>query len=463
MTTEEFVAKWFPENRQLIPHTLKWIELYDNNKYSLVLAPREHTKSTTIRKWLLEKICTWTDVRVLIAAHKEQLAKTFARDIMRHLEREELQEEYGYTIGKPWTRTEAFITTEIIRPHATATLSTVAVGAGVTGERFDIIVMDDLLTVKNQKTEKNRATVKEWINAELYPALDTLPTSKWVVVGTRKNPEDWYSELLEMPHWKSIVSRLYEHDPLTNEKVYLWPERFNEEIEMEKRAQMSAAEFAMEYMNEPIPSAGLRFKREWIEPFFYKDWRAEVPERHREIYMGIDPSLGSKSGKASFMGLAVVCFDKRPDRQDIYVVDMVRSKLSLPEQAEIIVNKIEEWQPHAAMIEADLVNKMFSDRMLRQMPILQPVVYRAYGASTGLKGSTDISKIGRIENIVGWLFKKGKIRFKDPKISPMSKIFIEAEYLQFPEGKLDLMDALNMACDRIDTRARISKVNIWKF
>jgi hypothetical protein len=119
----KFVEKWFPADRQLIEHTIEWVHLYFDNKYSLVLSPREHTKSTTIRKILLFLICEWLDVRILIAAHKEQLAKSFSRDIMRHLEREELQKEYGYKIGKPWTRTEAFITTEIIRPHATATLN----------------------------------------------------------------------------------------------------------------------------------------------------------------------------------------------------------------------------------------------------------------------------------------------------------------------------------------------------
>ena len=457
-----FVQKYFPADFQLIEHTKEWVILYDNNKYSLVLAPREHTKSTTVRKWLLHQICTWLDVRVLIAAHKEQLANSFSLDILRHLERPDLQKDFGYKIGKPWSKGQAFIQMDIIRPHSTATLSTVAQGAGVTGERFDIIVMDDLLTVKNQRSDKNRFQLKEWINKELFPALDSLPTSKWIVVGTRKNVEDWYSELLEMEHWVHLVQKLYSYNE-EGEKVYLWPERFNEEIEREKRAQMSAQEFAMEFMNEPIAAEGLRFKREWIEPHYYTSWQAEVPERHREIYMGIDPTLGSTTQEASYMGLAVVCFDARPSKQDIYVVDMIRSKLSLAEQTDIIIAKIDEWQPTAAMIENDLVNKIFSDRMRRQLPILEPVIYRAHGASTNLRGTTVIQKIGRIENIVGALFKQGCIRLKDPAISPMSKIFIEHEYLQFPEGKLDLMDALNMAVDRIDYRVHKRDYKIHMF
>jgi hypothetical protein len=88
--------------------------------------------------------------------------------------------------------------------------------------------------------------------------------------------------------------------------------------------------------------------------------------------------------------------------------------------------------------------------MRRELPIIQPVDY----IHSRLGGTTDVSKIGRIENIAGWLFKHGKIRLKDPKISAMTKLFIEHEYLVFPEGEMDLLDALNMAVDLIDTRKK---------
>jgi len=446
-----FVHKYYPADRQLIEHTKEWIDLFNNNKYNLVLAPREHTKSTTIRKWATHQICDWTNVRVLLASHKEQLAKTFARDIMRNLERPELQKEFGYTIGKPWTRSEAFITTEIIRPHATATLSTVAVGVGVTGERFDIIIMDDLLTVKNQRSEKNRAIVKEWINSELFPALDSLPTSKWIVVGTRKNIEDWYSELLDMPHWKSLTQKLYTIED--GVKTYLWPERFNEEVEAEKRAQMEPDEFAREFMNSPVASTGLRFRREWIKYYGGTSGVSLPKADDLEIYIGIDPSGGKKNDRASYSALAVIAFDKRKEKQDIYVLDMVRSKLSLPEQEDIIRAKYEEWDPRRVNIEGVLYNQEFAERMIRTFPRMHKVSY----AHKGMRGTSDISKIGRIENIVGWLFKHGKIYLKDPVIDPMTKTFIEHEYVQFPEGKMDLLDALNMAVDQVDLRRAVTE------
>lgn len=446
-----FVQKYFPEDRQLIAHTLEWIDLYENNKYSLVLAPREHTKSTTIRKYLLWKICTRPDVRVLIAAHKEQLANSFAGDILRHLERKELQKDFEYTLGKPWSRGQAFIQTDIIRPHSTATLSTIAKEAGVTGERFDIIVMDDILTVKNQRTEKNRFQLREWINSALFPALDSLDTSRWIVIGTRKNVEDWYSELLEMPHWHTIIQKLYTHTE-AGEKIYLWPDRFNEEVEAEKRAQMQPDEFAREFMNSPIATKGLRFKRDWLK-FWGGTSGNDLPDmKYIDVFMGIDPSQGSKNDRSSWSALAVIGHDRRPEKQDIYVLDMVRSKLSLAEQEDIIKAKYKEWNPIRTNIEGVLVDKTFAERMVRTFERMHRVSY----AHKGMRGTSDISKIGRIENIVGWLFKQGKIYLKDPVIDPMTKTFLEHEYVQFPEGRMDLLDALNMAVDQVDIRRVIT-------
>jgi hypothetical protein len=360
-------------------------------------------------------------------------------------------------------------------------IQTVARQAGMTGGRYDIVVFDDLLTVENQRTEKRRQQLEEWINSEVIPALDPSPKRKEIVVGTRKNVEDWYNKILEMEDFKCLVYRLYDMyclycgtktfdsdrrcphcdgslqetspDEPVLKKVFLWPERFDEVEEARLRTRMEPDQFAREFMNSPIAGEGLRFKREWIEPYYYTSWQNDVPEKWREIYMGIDPSLGSKQDRASYMGLAVVCFDTRPEKQDIYVVDMVRSKLSLAEQEDIIKAKVEQWNPVAVRMEDVLVNKVFTNEMRRQLPIITPVDY----IHSKLGGTTDVSKIGRIENIIGWLCKRGKVRFKDPKLSPMSKILIEHEYLQFPEGNMDLLDALNMAVDLIDTRKVIDR------
>lgn len=451
MDIVEFAKKYFPEDRHLLEHTLPWIDLWNNNKFALVLASREHTKSTTVRMYLLHALCEDPRLRVLIAAHKEELADEFFRDIQMQLEREDIQNDYGFTKGKPWNIGQAFLKTAKLSTHSTATLSTVAKLAGVTGKRFDIIVMDDILTVENQGTEKRRHKLKRWINTELYPALDSIEGSKWIVIGTRKNPEDWYSEIMDMPHWKVIVEQLYRIDD-EGTKTYLWPDRFNEDVEAEKRAQMDPDEFAMEFMNRPVAEKGIRLNTDWLKFWGGTSGVELPPEKYRDVYMGIDPSGGKKSDRSTFSAIAVIAFDTRPEYQDIYVLDMVRSRLSLAEQEDIIEAKYNEWDPFRVNIEGVLYNQEFAERMVRRFPRMHLVSYM----HTGMRGTSDTAKIGRIENIVGWLFKRGKIYLKDPVIDPMTKTFIEHEYVQFPEGKMDLLDALNMAVDQVDLRRVIT-------
>lgn len=447
-------------------HQKPWFYHIELNMYALILAPREHGKSTIDKGYILWRVCEDTDLRILIASHKEELSDEFARFIQSYLELSELQAEYGFGKGTPWRIGEAYFRTKGGRIYSHPYMTTVAKQAGVVGKRFDILIMDDLFDDLDVDSEKKRARLERWINKGLFPALDHVKEGrpmkrKWIVLGTRKNVDDWYSRLMTMGHWTVLRDQLYTEDDKGN-KTYLWPEKFNEEVEKELRAQMSPAEFAMEYMNEPVPEEGLLFKYEWIEPFFYIDWQEQVPERFREVYMGIDPTMGSETEVASHFGLAVIVYDNRPNKQDIYVVDLVRERLSLPEQQDIIMSKFRQWDPIFINMEEELANRQFTRQVRSQIPRIRPVFYTYRGKTTGLRGTSAISKKKRISQVVGVLFKEGKIHFKDPKICRNTRDFLNYEFLQFPDGSLDLMDALNMAVDLVDFRKAVDgRPMVW--
>ncbi|MHA2265832.1 MAG: terminase large subunit domain-containing protein, partial [Candidatus Thorarchaeota archaeon] len=252
----------------LRPHQIEWLRFIIDSPASLLLAPRGHGKSTIMYCFVVWSVCMDPGIRILLAAHKEELANTRAREIQRALERKDIQEKFNIQPGKPW-RVDYFFFKEKRHP----VVQTVAKQAGMTGGRYDIVVFDDLLTVENSRTEKRRAQLQEWINSEVVPALDPSPKRKEIVVGTRKNVEDWYSEILEMPDFKHMVYRLFEMSD--GKKIYLWPERFDEEEELRLRTRMQPDQFAREYMNSPIAGEGLKFKRSWIEPYYYTSWKAE--------------------------------------------------------------------------------------------------------------------------------------------------------------------------------------------
>lgn len=442
---QTFSERWF--SITLTDHQLEWLWFIHNNPWVLLLAPRGHGKTTIIIVYITWLICSDPDLRILIGMHKEEDADERARAIQIILETPAVQEEYGLIRGRPWTIGKAFFEGKR-HPY----MRTVAKQAGMTGWRGDIVFFDDLCTEENQSTEKRRRKLENWIWGEVMPALDPGPKQRVIVLGTRKNVEDWYSKVFEIPDFKHRIYKIYEDD---DPNKALWPERFTlEEIERIRR-NWPPDYFSREYLNSPVVESGLLFRLKWIEPHFYLDWRAEVPERFREIYMGIDPSMGSDDERYSHFGLVVICYDNRPEKKDIYVVDIVRARLSLPEQRDIIIKKFREWNPIHVNIEEELANRQFSRQMRVELPRLRPVFYTYKGKTTGLRGSRAINKTKRISQIFGMLCEAGKIRFRDPKVDRDTRDFLNYEYLQFPEGNLDCMDALNMAVDLVDFRKTV--------
>lgn len=471
----EFIYIYVKDNRsepvRVKWHQLLWLCLLEMFPWVMILAPRGHGKSTIFTSWMLYKVCHDPDYRFLIASHIEELADEFSYRVQVYLSPWEdeppLSEPYiprdfpDIKKGKMWRVGKAYFDGKRY-PY----VKTCAVKAGMTGGRFDAAVFDDPQTKMSVQKEHMRRMFSTWANNSVLPALDQTDKQKFIGIGTRKHNEDWYSTILDNKFFACHVDQLYDYND-DGTKQYLWPrvdgtqQGFDEEIEARLRATMEPDEFAMEYMNVPYAGEGLRFRREWVEPHFYAG-KPPVEDRFLRYYMGVDPSLGSKSDRASYMAIVVIAFDTRPTRQDIYVVDIIRDKRSLAEQEDLIHSIYNKWTfdnvPPITLMESVIVNKTFAERMQRQLPKIHLVDY----IHSGLTGTSDVSKIGRIENTVGWLCKKGKIHLQDPSIYPASRDFLENEYLQFPEGDMDLLDALVLACDRVDIRTQMRKFRIVK-
>lgn len=452
-------------------HQLLWVSHLMLHIWSMVLGPRGHGKSTAFTSWMLFEICEDPRLRFLIASHIEELAEEFSLRVQSYLEPQDpeppldepyLIRDYDLHKGKKWTGKRAYFAT-MTYPF----VKVVAVKGGMTGGRYDIGVFDDPFTDLSIDTEKMRRKFKRWVNKAVLPSLDETDKQKCVVIGTRKNVEDWYQDCIDNPEFTCHIDQLYSIED--GKKTYLWPavpfpgedkikdHAFNEQREKKKRNTMSAGEFAMEMMNRPVSEKGILFHESWLSPYYHDDWREAVPEKFREIYIGIDPSLGSESDVASYFGLAVVCYDNRPERQMIYVVDLVREKMSMAEQEEVILQKYREWQPDYVQIEEEVAVRQFSKQVRSRLPPnVRPVFYSKGGKTTGLRGTSVIAKKKRINQVFGMLAREGKISFKNPRIDRNTRDFLNHEYLQFPEGKLDLMDALNMAVDLVDFRKTIT-------
>ena len=452
MTREHFA--WFCLfylGIEMFEYQLDWFDHFLENRWSVLLAPRSHGKSLFMQCLLTYLICYHPAIRILIASDKEDLANQFSRGVQGFIEWIVLQfpDDFPHvTKGKPWKVSEWYLRDPKGRQHRFPTIKTIAGRAGITGRRFDILVFDDILQTENVREDKMRRKLEEWIRKEVLPTQDKGPIAKRLIIGTRKHPDDWYSKLIKNPFYHLKTEVLYKD--VDGVREYLWPydpetETGWNDTELE-RTQMdyvdNPTEFYQEYFNQPSPPHGIYFKRALVDDNYYVDL---PPNNRLHYFMGVDPSMGAVSKNSAWLAIAVIAFDYV--EQMIYVVDLYRDKMPLVDQTERIMEYYNKWPLDSANIENFGANEYFSQQIMDMLPDnIYPINHRNHR----LKGCKDTNKEARIENIFYTYMKRGLIRFRDPDYSPMTTTFLEYEYLRFPEGDKDLLDALNMAIDRVE-------------
>jgi hypothetical protein len=95
--------------------------------------------------------------------------------------------------------------------------------------------------------------------------------------------------------------------------------------------------------------------------------------------------------------------------------------------------------------------------MIAKIPGANPIDY----IHTRLKGTSEVSKINRIHTLVGYYFEDGQISLRDPNYNDASREFIETEYIEFPDGEKDLLDALNLAVDLVEFERALDGPLVW--
>ena len=435
-------------------HQLNWLEqIHFGGKRVLVLGPRGHGKSVITLVYIMWRICHDQDIKILSASHVESLAKRQARAVQTYIELPQIQEDFGFKKGKPWS-----VSTFYLHGKIQPVMATVAARGGMTGKRFDIVIFDDLLSLENCINESSRDKILNWIRAEVLPAIDPFDPKndkydkeKMIVIGTRKHQKDWYAQLLESKLYTKVTDVAYTTDT-AGERAYLWPAKFNKEVLDMRLIELGPRLFAQEYLNQVTPSEGLTLRREWIKTY------DSLPPRYcYKTAMGVDPSLGSKQRKASSLAVAVIAYDTRPEFHHIYVLEMFKDKLTLLEQEKKILQIYDKYKPESTNIESVLVNTTFSDRMITMIPNANPIDY----IHTRLKGTSEVSKRNRIQTLIGAYFEEGLVSLRDPDYNEQSREFIETEYIEFPDGEMDLLDALNLATDLVGFDRMADGPLIW--
>lgn len=400
----------------------------------ILLAPREHWKTTTMIGYLVWRILQNPSIRVLIIAHNQDFARDVNKTVRDWLETPTIIRDFGDVRTKHWGK-EAF-TVRRDRILKEPTCMAAGVGTGILGRHFDLVYCDDILKVENQWTDEQREKLSGWFRGTLRRCCD----GEMIITGTRKHIKDLYSVLIEEGTYATRVYRaIIDEDTREVFAPHIWS---YERLERE-RHKMGSTWFAQEMQNEPMDPKGLTLKKEWIK---YYDPSKPTPP-FIGLYLGIDPAVG-KSEVADF---TAACLIGVTSYLHYYVLDLQRHRWPVGWVDKVVSlwqSYISRgWRPFVVGVEA-IMSGLMQARDLSAAATAMPlrlVDYRSPKDPNDIDGVIPRDKVARIQSL-GVYFEQGRVFLPDPNQYPMTITFEHEEYLVFPEGEHDdMLDALNIA------------------
>jgi predicted phage terminase large subunit-like protein len=320
-----------------------WYDFLDSHSQGklLLLAPREHGKTSSVLTYGLQRIASNRETRIGIISQTDSMAQSFMRDISSQLDRNAaLIANYGLfrpTNPDVWNNHEVIIA----GAHVGHDVSLFASGVGgqMTGKHADILFFDDIETLATVATPEQRAKTRTWFAREAIPVLSA--GGQAVVIGTRKHEDDLYSWLIKSQEW--LILDQYK-SAIRPDGSALWPEQWPLAQLARRKAELDAVDlraWSQEYLNEPVPSETAMFHPEAWPTY------SRLPAGCR-ILQAWDLAI-SLAQTADWTACLTAAVD---DDNNIYLMDAIRGHWDFNTTQAQIQNQGEMYGPESVGIEA---------------------------------------------------------------------------------------------------------------
>lgn len=353
---------------------LRLIRTATQEKRGLILYPATHGKTTIVSELLpIWAICKDPNIRIVDIAKNDTDAKSITRSIQSELlSNERLIRDFGpfkpEGDDKAWSL-ERFDVAKRVRHGKSSTWAAFGAGARTAlGYRTDWTICDDVVTDVNSNTPEQRQKLREWFNQGPETMGDS-GDARLTVVGTVFHPEDLYHDLKEMVLPDSGESIWYvqtEYAILNaDKKEVLWPERRPWIWLMQRKAAMGTLDFNKRFNNVAVDPSRMVFKEEYVRGGYIGKSRypgcldrefcvGDVYDPTWRRYAGFDPAVGKISSSSKFCAHIELAVGRCAEHERcLWIVDIHRDQMTLPQQVDLIIQKHEEYENTASIIEAN--------------------------------------------------------------------------------------------------------------
>ncbi len=430
-------------------------EIYHKlNSYKklIVLAPREHAKSTVVCNFFPTwGVATERYKYVIIICASKKLAVKKMSALRRNFAKNNKIIKY---YGKQKTKDGSWSSERLVLKNGAiieAYGGTQDLKGLVEGrDRPDLILLDDTFTDEELlKNKVRRNDAFDWFFAHVVPLGKHSDIVFVATVGHEDDPGQRLAKVaLELPDWEVVrygAANLGGKPSLDFEggAEMLWPEKLNKEELLHLYNTYSKAgtihKFWNEFMNMPQDSKDAIFPRYDSEGAERDIFYTETPEKtvleHKlRIYQAIDPAYSSKKTADRKVSI-IVGVDELS--QTWYVLDLYAGRDSLDVYTQEIVKQALKWQPFIIGMEANTSQTAFKQQV--EQKARESGVYRKF---VELKPGSQLGgKHDRIISVLAPRYLDNRLKFRKGQ-----RVLLD-EMWEFVPGKQskhdDCLDALS--------------------
>ena len=296
---------------EIQPFQQRWFEAIEKHDRVLIEAPPEFGKSELISRLLLSwKIGKNPSIHAAFIGWKEKeaykSAKAVAATIFENPLYKAVFPEIRSAKGKLKTERQDGFKVRVPGDYSRdLTLEAFTWGGISGGQRFDLLIVDDILTHENTRSPTQRATMIDKWDDIIENRL--VEGGKIVFLTNAHHPQDLAHKLKKRPGWHVIsdsaligVRSAEGWDPAT--VVPLWPKQWPVERLLRKLAEIGPVAFARKFLNVAIDESTQRFKPQWIAACLIKGrglyFVTEIdPSEYPRVAVGVD--FGTRPDKDS--------------------------------------------------------------------------------------------------------------------------------------------------------------------
>jgi predicted phage terminase large subunit-like protein len=409
----------------------------ENKTHRLIVnLPPGHLKtwlaSTCLTAWLLAHD---PSLNVIIVTYAEHLSKKIARNIRSIVQSSWFKELFPSRIKKGHAEVTDFGTT------AGGGVFVTSFGAGFTGHRADVIIVDDPHDIKDE-IEQIESTIESF-NTVLLSRLNDRKNGRVLVVAHRVHEHDLSAHLLRKKKWKHVVLSLI----ATRDQIYptssrpwlrrkgelLRPDAFGADDIDELRENSFRPDFEMLHQQDADFQALPAIRSSHFPTI------SELMPSSAPIVLSVDP--GVASGRKSAFSV-IQAWRVGADRY--YLIDQFREQCEFSDLIETLRRLRKRYKPVAIIIERAANGPALISQLRRRFPNLAKLVIPV--------DPDGRSKSARLRVHVKTIVA-GRIHL--PADEPWRDDFV-AEFVEFPRGRFtDQIDATTQFLDRAAELAKL--------